>query len=409
MNREKKIHRVLAGAPPPVTVPRRGTLALRKSRLVRRRIRAIFFVIGFTLSAAAITHASYGFLMETPYFQIRQIKIEGVSPPLEEEIKGLVDNMTLGRLNILGLDIVELEDQIARHPRIRDLRLDKIYPDQLLVRAVERQEVAVLATEKGMFLADDECHVMEKLEAEELAKNALPYISGLRSEEVHAGEPVKNASLDKALTLLQVLKERNTDLYNRISEIEILRDDVSPLESLTAHMKGGLDVRFGDSNPVEKLPALETVLRKFNNENIKPFDDLVFIDLRFANRSYSMDRNTALDVARDPTGYDEFERAVEAETEKYQKAHPKDDKEESASNSNSKSSTRKASSAPTSRKSSGQAAPRSAQQSAQQAQQYYGSQNYQQNAQQYYQQQYYQQRGYAPTQQNYRPANQQRY
>src|SRR5690606_12111162 len=98
--------------------------------------------------------------------------------------------------------------------------------------------------------------------------------------------------------LLQVLKARNEQLYHEISEIEIGRDRGSSLETLTAHMKGGLHIRFGDADPVERLPALETMLLKMRGEGVEPFEDLVYIDLGFEGLGISMDKETALLVKR---------------------------------------------------------------------------------------------------------------
>jgi len=366
-----------------------------------------FYVVGFTLSMVAIAQASYGFLMGTPYLHIKPPKIEGVGQPLALEIAGLVDTMTRSSRNILEIDEEELAEQIGRHPKIRELSVEKVYPDQLIIHAVEREAVAVLVTEKNFFLADIEGHAMGKLDTKDLVTANLPYISGLRTEVVHEGEQVNSPSLTKALNLLQVLSERNPALYDEISEIEIQTDGVSPLETLTAHMKGGLDVRFGDTNPIDKLPQFETLLKKLRADGVNPFEDLVYIDLRFKDMAFFMDIETALVVERNQ--YEELQARLEEETEKYEKAHPQEIKENFSDTGDEKV---KASSKPNSQDSGRTAVQRSAG-TARATSGRERNTNYQQQPQQYYPQQYNQQRPQYPAQQNTTyynlPANQQRY
>jgi len=410
-DKNRKIHRITVNSAQPIVVPRRGTLALRKSRLIRRRMQQAFYVVGFTLSMVAIAQASYGFLMGTPYLHIKPPKIEGVGQPLALEIAGLVDTMTRSSRNILEIDEEELAEQIGRHPKIRELSVEKVYPDQLIIHAVEREAVAVLVTEKNFFLADIEGHAMDKLDTKDLVATGLPYISGLRTEVVHEGEQVNSPSLTKALNLLQVLNERNPALYNEISEIEIQTDGVSPLETLTAHMKGGLDVRFGDTNPIDKLPQFETLLKKLRTDGVNPFEDLVYIDLRFKDMAFFMDIETALVVERNQ--YEELQARLDVETEKYEKAHPQESKEFFGDkNSDSGVEKVKASSKPKSQGSARTAVTQSAG-TARAMTGHERNTNYQQQPQQYYPQQYNQQRVQYPAQQSTTyynlPANQQRY
>lgn len=416
--KEKIIHRVTVNSAQPMVLPRRGNFALRRSRLIRRRIRQGFYTAGFILSMAAISHAGYDFFMEAPFFSVKPVRVEGVSEPLRKELEGLVKSFAKDKQNLLTIDADELSKHVSQHPRVRDIRVEKVYPDQLLVTAVERDEVAIATTENGFFLLDNEGHVMDSLDIEDQALLKYPYISGLRTEEVHEGEPVKSTSLANALNLLQVLEARNPSLYDKVSQIEIRGDDVSPLEILVAHMKNGLEVKFGDSNPVEKLPALETLLQKLSSENIDPFNDLVYIDLRFDDMAFYMDKETAWDIQRN--NYDELQRIMARKNEEYRRKNPEapyrgpgeTGKRESASsgksvagNSAGSSSRGRAAAAPGNRTRTRTSSPN-----------YAAYQNYQQPAQQYYQPQYnQQQRQYQYPQARQSapmynlPANQQRY
>lgn len=317
---QSKIHRLSASGATTNVKLRHSPLALRKSRLVRRRLLQVFYTVGFLLSAAAISHASYNFLMEAPYLNVKEPTVTGVSPELAREIEGLIANFTQDSRNILGINATALEEQLNRHPRVRSIKVEKVYPDQLTVKAVERTEVAVIATETSFFLMDSEGYAMEKLSPAQIAQVSLPFISGLKSNLVNEGELIKNDTLKKAINLLQVLFERNLPLYNRISDIEIQTDRASALETLTVHMKGKLDIRFGDSNPVDKLAQLDTLLLKLEAEGVKPFEDLVYIDMRFLDMAAYMDKETAMYIDRGQ--YDMIEKQLNAAQADYEKKNP---------------------------------------------------------------------------------------
>src|SRR5690606_14905351 len=148
------VHRVTVGGQP-MTVPRTGRHAMRKSRLMRRRFSNIFYSVGFLLSTAAISQASYGFLMEAPYFTVNHPQINVVYESVRKELAGLVKSFIRGKTSILAIDENEQQKQIALHPRVRDIRVDKDYPNKLTITAVERQEVAIAATGSGFYLIDN--------------------------------------------------------------------------------------------------------------------------------------------------------------------------------------------------------------------------------------------------------------
>lgn len=386
MRREKIVHRVMVGGQP-VAASRPGTLALRKSRLIRRRVRNLFYTAGFVLSTLAITQAGYGFFMEAPYFAVTTPTIEGVSDTVRKEITGLVSSFIQDQPSLLAVDTRELEKQIALHPRVRDIRVMKIYPNSLKITAVEREEVAIAATQSGFYLVDNECHVMDKLDINSLPQFDLPFIAGLPAEAVHEGEVVESNSLKKALLLIQVLKAHNEFLYDQISEVEIQQEKVSPLETLIMHMKGGLDILLGDGNPVDKLPALETLFKKFDSEKINPFSDLVYIDLSYEKLGFYMDKETALIVKSDQ--YDIVQRAMQEASDKYAKTYSQQNSQSSESPSAgtaSGSAARRAQSGrvPTARSADVSAAGRAPY--AQPAPQYQSQAQYQQQYQQYYRQ-----------------------
>jgi hypothetical protein len=161
-----------------------------------------------------------------------------------------------------------------------------------MISASEREPSGIVNAD-GFYLVDREGFVVERLKPSTLRKHDLPYITGIPADEVQVGEKIYNSAMLRALDLVDVLHERNPELYARFSEVNIGRDPVSHLENMTAHLRGGMEVRFGDRNPIEKLPSLDFFIRQQKDQGADPFA-MAYVDLRFRNQIVFMDQATAL-------------------------------------------------------------------------------------------------------------------
>lgn len=264
-------------------------------RVTKPRTPRLFYAIGLCFVLAAIGQAGYHFFAEAPYFRLSHLQIEGVSNPIAADLQKSAEKFLSKNSNLLNLDVGELARAIGSHPRVRNLRLTKLYPDTLVIRAAERQPTAVVNAE-GFFLVDGDGFVMEKLRPSSLRSYDFPYVTGLGRYEVQVGDKIYNSRLYRALELIRVLRERNPDLYARFSEVHLESDTTSTLGSISAQLKGGTEVRFGEGNPIEKLPTLEFFIRRQQEQKADPFT-MAYVDLRFKNQIVYMDRATALAAA----------------------------------------------------------------------------------------------------------------
>lgn len=255
----------------------------------------LFYGVGLAAVIAAIAHVSQGFLQDMPYFRLSRLQVHGVSAQMETDLQRILEQALSRNRNLLSLDLGEITRRIREHPRIRQLQLEKIYPDTLVIRASERQPEAIVNTD-AFYFVDREGFVLGKVKPAELRGQELPFITGLHPQEVRQGEKILNPALYRALLMAQVLRTRNPELHAMFSEIHIESDPVTRLDSLTAHLKGGTEVRFGDGNPIDKLPALETFIALKREQGGDPFSAL-YIDLRFENQIVFMERERALAMA----------------------------------------------------------------------------------------------------------------
>ena len=255
----------------------------------------LFYALGMCVILAAIGHASYGFLMDSAYFRVREVRIEGVSEPIRKELDSLVSAHLAGSPSMISLDMDRLRDTIAAHPRVYGVRIERQYPDKLVVHANERSPVAVLSS-SGFYLVDNDAVVMEKLKPSGLRDFDFPYITGIPAEDVQVGQAIPGHGITRTLDLIRMLRDHNAEVYAKLSEINAGKDPVSRLENLTAYLKGGMEVRFGDTNPIQRLPALDLYVKHLREKGMDPFK-MAYVDLRFKNQIVFMDTAHALAAA----------------------------------------------------------------------------------------------------------------
>lgn len=257
----------------------------------------LFYAAGLLMVLGAVAHVAYGFFVTSSYFRLNQVQVEGVPERIQRELQSLVNSAIDKNKNLLAMDLSDIRKQIASHPRVRNLRLEKVYPNTLLIKAAEREPAAIVYAE-NFYLVDRDGFTVSQLRNQDLASQDYPLITGLSGDEVAVGEKIHNPRLHTALDLSRVLKEKNAELYARVSEIHLGTDPVQHCDSLKMTLKGGgLEVRFGDGNAVEKLPALEFFLQQQLEQKVDPYREMAYVDLRFANQIVFMDRSTVESLA----------------------------------------------------------------------------------------------------------------
>lgn len=261
----------------------------------RIRARRILLAICFCAVVAAVAQVSWSFFCEAPYFKLSRLQVEGVAEPIAEELRTIVESAASRSRNMLNFDTGELQRLIAAHPRIRNFQFQKMYPDTLLIKASEREPAAIVSAD-GFYLVDREGFVIEQLKAASLRDYDFPYVTGIPNDQIQPGEMIYNSRVLWALDLIRLVRERNPGLYGKFSEVNLNTDSVSHLENITVRLKGGTQVRFGDKNPIDKLPTLDYFIQKQVEQNVDPFM-LAYIDLRFQDQIVYMDRPTAVAAA----------------------------------------------------------------------------------------------------------------
>lgn len=253
-------------------------------------MRLVYF-FGTLLAIVAVAQAGYRAMLDMPYFQLRHVRVVGVSPRIAQELRVLTEQQIAEEPSSLALDVHTLRRRLARHPYVKNVSVEIAYPDALIVTAVERTPAAI-ASADGFYLVASDGIVVDRLRPASLRQYNLPYVTGIPSQEIQVGQKIKSAGLTRALDMLELLRDRNPELYARFSEINISQDPVSLLDNVTARLRGGMEVRFGDANPVEKLPLLDYFIQQQQQLGSDPFA-MAYVDLRVPNQIVYVDKLTA--------------------------------------------------------------------------------------------------------------------
>jgi cell division septal protein FtsQ len=238
----------------------------RRRRPLRERI-GYFFVVLARLALIAVVLVCLGFLVKSfhyfifrsGYFNLAEVKVEGVSPELEKQVRLLAGVRPEDQVNLLSLRTRDVASRIAAYPRIRNVRVTKQYPRTLNIFAQERKPVAIVNAEK-MYLIDDEGVVLEHISLKQAKAYGLPFITGVSQYRMKIGRPIGERGVLNCLDFIGALKQANSQLYHALAEV-----NVNEREELTAYFERGTEVRLGKGSVIEKLPELEAFIQKMGS------------------------------------------------------------------------------------------------------------------------------------------------
>jgi cell division protein FtsQ len=158
----------------------------------------------------ATARAAQAFVLENPYFSVREIQVRGGDHVRGGELvalAGLKHGMTIWKI-----DPIAIEKKFAKHPWVRRVVVRREFPRRVLIEIEERTPRAILAMGK-LYYVDSEGVVFT--EVGERDKLGLPMITGLRPEQLSARDPALRYRLKEALRLGELMAADR----HKISEI----------------------------------------------------------------------------------------------------------------------------------------------------------------------------------------------
>jgi cell division protein FtsQ len=167
-----------------------------------------------------------------------------------------------GKNSLLFLDIANVRERLREHSLVKDVRVRKLYPDQLLIEFVEREPFAVWQRDGQLVVVSVDGYPIQEF-TEDHAQD-MPFVVG----------PGANQRVAEYLKIVAAAG----DLSSRIRAGVLVGE-----RRWTIKMTNGLDVKLPESEPEVAIAQFA----KLNREQRIMEKDLVSVDMRVPGRIYA--------------------------------------------------------------------------------------------------------------------------
>jgi len=241
----------------------KGKTKTRKAQKKRKlKFRHIFFSFLLIGGIFYSVQKSYLFLISWDNLNIKDTVIVCRNPEVKQEIQQNLENISLG--NILLFDIGHLQEAMAAHRWVKEVRIRKILPSTLKIEIKDRTPLALLKKET-LYLIDEEGIHLEKIESRE--ELDLPLLVDSNNFQKDYKE-----KLELAWECLRSLSPSEKE------QLEVL--DLSEYENITVQLKKKeTKLILGNDQFSQKLQ----IFQKYSGR-LKAFGNLEYADLRFPDR-----------------------------------------------------------------------------------------------------------------------------
>jgi len=210
-------------------------------------------------------------LLESGYFQVRQISVEQQVRVAEEEILEASD-IKIGD-SMFDLELNMIGRKIEEQPWIARAYVERVFPDQVVIRVEERQPRAIIDLDY-LYYVDRSGVVFKMLDAGDELN--YPVITGSNRQYLLDHPDQAQNCVNLALGLLEELDGRTVFSLEDVSEIHYDQQEGLILYTLV----GGVPVRLGTQGFDAKLNRLETIYGDLEPRLLA----LKYIDLNVADR-----------------------------------------------------------------------------------------------------------------------------
>lgn len=237
-----------------------------KTKKVQKKAKIKFMhILFYLLLIGGIFYSvqkSYLFLISWDNLEVKDMIIVCRNPDVKEEIQQNLENLNMG--NILLFDIEHLQEALAAHRWVKEVRIRKILPSTLKIEIKDRTPLALLKRE-SLYLIDEEGIHLERIESRE--KLDLPLLVDSNNFQKDYKEKLK-----LAWECLRSLSPSEKE------QLEVL--DLSEYENITVQLKKKkTKLILGNDMFSQKLKTFQKYSARLGK-----FGYLEYVDLRFPDR-----------------------------------------------------------------------------------------------------------------------------
>ena len=215
----------------------------------------LMLVSVFVILTAASLYYGGSYVARSPYFVLHDIRFEGCKNTTPQELMRLA-NIRQG-YNILALNLQEISRRIISNPWVKDVRIERNFPHQLIIKIAERVPVA-LVSQDDLFLVDQEGDLFKKVERQDNID--MPVITGLSLSEP------STQRVKEILDFLETAEHMGVFPVRTVSEIHVDGDYGITLYTLTEN----ISIQMSLKDYSEKLALLRSLKEDLAKRKIEP-------------------------------------------------------------------------------------------------------------------------------------------
>jgi cell division protein FtsQ len=249
----------------------------RNARGWRQWIRVIGILVSLIVASVAV-YAWRGqlmaagasarqFVLESPYFSVREIQVRGAEKFGGNEIitmAGLKHGMNMWRI-----EPATIEKKVAKHPWVRRVLVRREFPRRVVIEIEERTPKAIVAMGK-LYYIDSDGVAFKEVGAGESVQ--FPLLTGLRPDELGSRDPAVRRKIQDAVRLSDLMaKDSHT-----ISEVHFEAADRVTLYTTAYPL--ALHMGWGDWE--DKVRRVDRVLKLWKGHE----ERLVTLDASFGDQ-----------------------------------------------------------------------------------------------------------------------------
>ncbi len=218
----------------------------KKNRMIKRRKRIIK-----TLQFIIIIGAIYAFIFCTPFFNVKNIEVEGASATSAQSVidaSGIVQGN-----HILKINKKSAIGGIEKLAYVKSADINRVFPNKVKITVEEGKVCANIALSNGFAAIDETGKVMEISEEPKIT----PVIYGLTSKKSEVGEKISIDETTRFDVILKYINQLNLQALS-IPYVSLTAEGTD----IWAELENGVLVFFGNDEELEyKVAAFAESLR----------------------------------------------------------------------------------------------------------------------------------------------------
>jgi cell division protein FtsQ len=232
-------------------------------------LRRVEMLLGL-LFLVAVTSLFLGYVTQSSAFRVKRVLFEGTHILPEEDIL-LAAGITTDD-NIIFLDTESVAKRVQDLPYVKRCEVKRMYPDEVLLRIMERKAIATIMVNNNLYEIDRENVVLRQLSPQALQTG--PLITNLPGVTVmDPGTAIESEALAAALQLWEDFRELSFSRDITLSEISATH----PSDLRMYFNELPYEIRWGRSDFATQAKRFEVLWNQM--EGAIPCE--YYLDLRF--------------------------------------------------------------------------------------------------------------------------------